>query len=399
MPAKEKEHIRYLLLRYLDNTSTDEEKGKLFEYLEKSKEDDEWADIMEQMIHAEPVLKEYDPAKWQPVIEQLKEYNAAQEAVQMAPVRQLNVRKRSMWWAAAAVLLIAAGYFIANRQPEKTSGNIPADNIVVHDAAPGSNKAILTRADGSTIILDNAANGTLSEEGNAKVVKLADGRLAYIAENDKSSEAVYNTMSTPRGGQYRLTLPDGTEVWLNAASSITYPTAFTGNERNVTISGEAYFEVAKDASKPFHVKVNEMTIEVLGTHFNVNAYQDESVIKTTLLEGAVKVVSGNASGLLKPGQQAQLHKDGNIALINDANTEEAVAWKNGGFYFEEADIKSIMRQVERWYNVKVAYQGEIPEGHYKGRPSRNLTLTQMLKVFEYSGLKFKIEGNTMTVFE
>lgn len=394
------EHIRQLLHRYLESTATPDEKAELFEYLASNKEDEAWIDMMEKMMTTESGMKDYEPSKWQPIIEELKKQNAEKDVATTARVRRITLLKRTASWAAAAILLIVAGYFVFNREEMTSLALNPSKaDTAIHDLPPGTNKAILTKADGTRIILDNAANGTLTKEGNAKIVKLSDGQVTYITDGEKNADIVYNTMSTPRGGQYRLTLPDGTEVWLNAASSITYPTSFNGKERNVSITGEAYFEVAKDATKPFHVKVNDMTVEVLGTHFNINAYADEPVVKTTLLEGSVRVSSPSSNGLLKPGQQAHKHKDGNIALINGANTEEAVAWKNGGFYFDGADISTIMRQVERWYNVKVVYKGEMPHGHYKGQPSRNLPLAKMLEVFKYSGLKFDIEGNTMTVFE
>lgn len=394
-PTGKKEQIQYLLLRYLEDKATDSEKAQLFQQLEQDSDQQGWEELMEELMMAEPAIKEYDRSAWQPVIDNLIRQNAAQ-----APVRRMNVLRRYGWWAAAAMLVIVAGILLLN-QP--SGPGTPGGGTAIHqpsstDVMPGNNKAILTLSNGKSIVLDDAASGTLSEEGNTKAVKLEDGRLVYTPDGKTPNETVYNTMSTPRGGQYRLTLPDGTEVWLNAASSITYPTSFTGNERKVTITGEAYFEVAKNARMPFRVKTNETTVEVLGTHFNINAYADEATVKTTLLEGSVKVISATTSGVLEPGQQALVSK-GNIQLVRDANTEEAVAWKNGRFYFDGADIQSIMRQVARWYNVTVVYEQQVPQGHYKGKPSRNLTLMQMLRVFEYSGLKFRIEGDKMIVME
>jgi ferric-dicitrate binding protein FerR (iron transport regulator) len=266
-----------------------------------------------------------------------------------------------------------------------------------NDVAPGGNKAVLTLANGSEIVLDGASNGILTHQGNTKVVKMANGQLTYQALRRTSEEVVQNTMSTPRGGQYRLGLPDGTQVWLNAASSITYPTAFIGRERKVKLKGEAYFEVRHDHQKPFSVEVNGMEVSVLGTHFNVNAYNDETTIKTTLLEGAVRIAKDGAKLLLKPGQQAQLEKSGDIKLVEGADIEGAVAWKSGLFSFRDADVTSMMRQLSRWYDLDVKYEGEISKKRFSGQVFRNLNLSEALRVLELSGIRFRIEGKRLTV--
>lgn len=199
------------------------------------------------------------------------------------------------------------------------------------------------------------------------------------------------------GGQYKLTLPDGSKVWLNAASSLKYPVVFIGNERKVEITGEAYFEIAKDESKPFKVLLNNMEIQVLGTHFNVNGYTDEEMIKTTLLEGKVKVLASGQTKYLLPGQQAQLKSSGNIAVTNEVNLEETVAWKDGNFQFENSDIKAVMRQLARWYDVDVSYKGNINK-HFIGSISRNVKLSQVLSMLQQTGeIKFKIEGKNLIV--
>ncbi|HQW45168.1 MAG TPA: FecR domain-containing protein, partial [Chitinophagaceae bacterium] len=266
-----------------------------------------------------------------------------------------------------------------------------------NDVAPGGNKAILTLADGSTIILDNAANGSLTEQGNTKVIKLDDGQLAYNTLNEKPTEIVYNTISTPRGGQYQLTLADGTKVWLNAASTLRFPATFSGNERKVELTGEGYFEVAKNAAMPFKVSVNNMTVEVLGTHFNINSYSDEASIKTTLLEGAVKVTNGDAVQMLSPSNQAQLTADGEIRLNRNVDIEDVVAWKNGIFNFSGTAIENIMRQISRWYDLDVSYEGAISKETFSGVVSRNSNLSQVLKIMEQAGVKFKIEGKKIIV--
>jgi ferric-dicitrate binding protein FerR (iron transport regulator) len=315
-------------------------------------------------------------------------------------VHRVHFLRRYSRWAAAAVfiLVLSAGtYYLFNRP-----ARLPATTGIAaekNDVAPGGDKAVLTLANGSTITLDSAHNGALAQQGNATVVKKNNGQLAYNTQNEKPTEVLYNTLTTPRGGQYQLVLPDGSKVWLNAASSIRYPTAFAGKERKIEITGEAYFEVAKNTGIPFIVKTNGMEVKVLGTHFNVNAYDDEAVIKTTLLEGVVEVTKDAATALLKPGQQSQLTKLGKINVMDNADVEEAVAWKEGNFYFKDADIQAIMRQVARWYDVEIVYEGRIPEGHFVGRPSRSLTAAQMLKIVEYSGVKIRIEGKKIIVNE
>lgn len=392
--SENRKYIEYLLLRYLENKSTDQEKTQLFQLLEKQENDQLYKDILEEILFAEPAMNEYKSEEWQPLLEQIKTRNKPG-----AKVRKIPRHRQYIWWAAAAVLIVIAAtwLFTSNQKNTATTTEPAIAEIKTMDVAPGGNRAILTVGDGSKIILDSAASGTLTVEGNTKVIKEENGGITYIAGNNTNEKVVYNTMTTPRGGQYKLTLPDGSRVWLNAASSITYPTLFTGNTREVTITGEAYFEVAKNEQQPFQVKTGDMRVEVLGTHFNVNAYADEAVKKTTLIEGAVKINAGNESGVLKPGNQSKVNKNGSIELIENADIKEATAWKNGGFYFNGVDIQTIMRQVERWYDVTVIYEHEIPNGHYIGKPSRNLSLSQMLKVFEYSGLKFRIEKSTIIV--
>lgn len=302
---------------------------------------------------------------------------------------------------AAAVIIMLAGtgaYFLFSNKgkPEeivKTENNNSTNN----DIGPGGNKAILQLADGSTIILDSAQNGTLSRQGNAKVLKLDNGQLAYNTSG-VAKEVLYNTITTPRGGQYQLTLADGSKVWLNATSSIRFPASFTGNERKVELSGEAYFEVAKNPAMPFTVAVNGMNVEVLGTHFNINSYTDEDIAKTTLLEGAVKVTKGNVMALLSPGQQAQLTANGQIGVNKNIDVEETVAWKNGFFNFNSVDIENIMRQISRWYDVDVFYQGSVSKETFSGvGVSRNSKLSQVIKVMEQAGIKFKIQGRKIIV--
>lgn len=321
--------------------------------------------------------------------------------------RIVNMRRIRFWLAAASVLvlLMVGGWFLLTRESGSKQLAINKVAQAQQDILPGGNRAILTLSNGANIQLDTAANGTLAREGASKIIKLSDGRLAYEGDNGKAAAVEYNTVSTPRGGQYQLILADGSKVWLNAASSISFPTAFTGGERNVTITGEAYFEVAHNPEKPFIVQINSAMgtgarVAVLGTHFNINAYDDEHVIKTTLLEGAVKVSNSNAATVIAPGQQASLRDmSGTISVAGNVDVEQVVAWKNGFFQFQNYTIQDIMRQLSRWYDVEVEYRGKIPEGHYVGKPSRNLKLSEILKIIEYSGVKLDVKGNKIIVSE
>lgn len=326
---------------------------------------------------------------------------------------QESVNKSFSKWripaiAASIILLVSVGIlwktgtFSRNQVVVKSKIAKPT---IVHDIAPGGNKAILTLMDGSSLVLDTTANGTISQQGNVSIQKLDNGQLAYSVngkEIKENEDAFYNTISTPRGGQYHITLSDGSKIWLNAASSIRFPVLFIGKTRKVEITGEAYFEVAKNKEMPFLVKVGPSEIEVLGTHFNVNAYNDESSIKTTLLEGSVKVTNNmvgikSTSVYLVPGQQAGINKDGKINVLNNADFEETLAWKNGRFHFKSADLSSILRQISRWYNVDIEYNGKV-DLHFSGQLTRNENVSKVLEKLELTGeVNFKIDGNKIIV--
>jgi ferric-dicitrate binding protein FerR (iron transport regulator) len=302
---------------------------------------------------------------------------------------------RAFRYAAAAVLLILisiATYMITNPAHHQPATNTPQP-LAVADVAPGVQKAILTLADGKTLVLDNVSNGTIARQGNTTILK-EDGLLAYNSDNKKPQAGVfYNTITTPRAGFYpSLVLSDGSKVWLNALSSIRFPTAFNNKERVVEITGEAYFEIAKNPSRPFRVivapspseKSGAEVVEVLGTHFNINSYREEGAIKTTLLEGAVKITAKGRTSFLKPGQQAVLRyaqNDNEIKVIDDADIEETIAWKNGLFVFKKQDFSTIMRQVSRWYDVDIIFKDDV-SGHFVANVPRNVPVSKLLKIFE-----------------
>jgi transmembrane sensor len=332
-----------------------------------------------------------------PLLEQLMDTNweTMFEGIQAAEtVKTIPFYKRS-WVRAAAVVLImisCSTYFFINKQP---AVKVPAA-VAYKDIQPGSNKAILTLANGQKIILEGVKYGTVAQQGGTKIAKLANGQLSYVVGSN-STAVVYNTLSTPRGGQHDLLLPDGSSVWLNAASSIRFPTAFNGKERIVEITGEVYFEVAQHAEMPFKVKFRNGEVQVLGTHFNINAYDDEDVVKTTLLEGLIRVSGNNNSIIIKPGSQALLDKNQQITASGSVNTDEVMAWKNGRFYFNRSDIKTIMRQVSRWYDVDIAYRGTIPPREFVGDISKKAQLSDVLAILEESNVHFIREGRKIIV--
>ncbi|MBB5440933.1 ferric-dicitrate binding protein FerR (iron transport regulator) [Pedobacter sp. AK017] len=290
--------------------------------------------------------------------------------------------------AAAVFILMAAGfYFYISKFSPAPLGK----QQTITDVMPGGDRAVLTLADGSTIILDQAKKGILASEGNTSVSKTGNGQLKYdVLKNGPGTKTAvtYNTVSTPKGGQYHVILPDGTGVWLNAVSSIKFPTSFANKERNVEITGEAYFEVKANAASPFIVKAGETNVRVLGTHFNVMAYADEVSVNTTLLEGRVKVFAGKNVSTIMPGQQAVTAK-GMIHVAN-VDVEEAIAWKNGYFYFKDADVKTVMRQISRWYDVDVEYKGTDSETAFSGKMHRNVNISKVLEMLSYFKIDYKI---------
>lgn len=387
-----------LIEKYIANTCTKEELDHLLQMVESGEHKEELSQVLKD--HWDQSGIKNDALK---VDLESKFSLLMQEAKYEAPVFSMETNrskmKRTMNYAAAAIiicLLSISAYFLFKSVPHKEiskTENIKKEKIEV---VPGGNKAVLTLADGSTIILDNAQNGTLATQGSTKILKL-NGRLSYQSVNKNTSVALNNTISTPRGGQYELVLSDGSRVWLNAASSLRFPATFVGKERKVELVGEAYFEVAKNKHMPFMVNVNGMEVEVLGTHFNINSYKEEAEMRTTLLEGSVKIKRDGTSNILKPGQQAQLNKEGDLKIVKNADVEEAVAWKEGNFQFDRSDIYSVMRQIARWYDVEVEYRGTVTS-HFVGTISRSVNLKQVLNMLHLTGgVKFEVKDNKITV--
>lgn len=398
------QNFEKLFKKYLENQCTQEEAETALSWLGDGEYGQDHKELINRLFAGDHQISK-------PLTKTLQQrlQKNFENTLQKIEEREHSGKLKKLPWLryAAAVLFVIIGSGTYLLLQHKTSAKDTAiasykelPKQIKKDLPPGSNKALLTLADGSTIVLDDAKNGTLTKQGNTKILKL-NGKLAYDPENTEDHEILYNTISTPRGGQYQIELPDGSQVWLNAVSSVHFPTSFAGKERRVEITGEAYFEVAKNAAMPFKVIVappagDGYEIEVLGTHFNIMAYSDEAAVKTTLLEGSVKINHDNKTTLLKPGQQARL-QDKSIKIINDVDVEEVVAWKNGYFNFAAASLQQVMRQIARWYDVDISYEGKIPERRFGGKISRDNNASEVLKVLELSKVKFRIENNKIIV--
>jgi transmembrane sensor len=367
--------IQELLKKYREGTCTDEEKALLESWYQTY----ELSDLREIPQH---IRDEHLNEVWQSL-----------------PVHEHKVR-RIPWLqlTAAAALLIAFGtvlYLYLNKPVTKNAGTQQmAGNTII----PGSNKAILTLNDGRQISLTDAANGHIADQAGITVNKKADGQLLYtISESGAGDVITFNTIETPRGGQYQIALPDGTKVWLNAATTLRFPTRFSATERIVYLDGEAYFEVAHNKSSPFKVSLNGQQVEVLGTHFNVMAYKDENTIKTTLLEGSVKLTAPVGSILLEPGQQGYIATS--AFTRSPVDVTMVTAWKDGLFKFNGIDMRTLMRQISRWYDIEIEYEPGVKDDVVFGSISRTSDLSKLLHILELGGVHFRLNGRKLTVMQ
>jgi ferric-dicitrate binding protein FerR (iron transport regulator) len=383
------ERLQYLLEKYHQGEITPVEQEELsLRLADPAYTSMVFADL-EQTFYSKHIHEEWTAAV------QTQLWRQVQPVVKAAPVSRISIWR---WSAAAAVLLALAAYgWLQYHAVPPSSTAVVTPKV---DVAPGKAGAILTLEDGRQVVLDSMGGGVVASQNGTQVV-LKNGQLVYDAAVDNNGEVAYNTMSTPKGRQFSLVLPDGSRVWLNAASSLRYPVVFTGKNRMVEVKGEAYFEVAA-SSMPFRVKVNNETeVQVLGTHFNINSYEDETNISTTLLEGAVRVVNNEKSALLKPGQQAlvpgKYQAGGKIGIVEKADLGKVMAWKNGVFNFQDAKLAQVMRQLERWYDIEVVYEGTVPELEFIGKMGRDLPLSAVLKGLEMSNVHFRIEAGRKVV--
>ncbi|CAM3705438.1 FecR family protein [Mucilaginibacter galii] len=389
--------LNQLLAKYSANQLTEQEHQQFVNWLNTAPEDEVKEALAKAGRHFQN-SHENDPADYNAVFNRIEsELDSIEEDKNSSNYHTMWARKlRTI--SAAAVLLIAAGlavYFNMN-SPELRQ----APKVVVKrkPIVPGTNKAVLTLANGQAIELNSAANGRLAVQNNYSIVKLKEGQLAYkpLASNEKKvMQEGFNTITTPRGGQYQITLPDGTRVWLNAASSLKYQATFAGKQRRVMLNGEAYFEVAKNKLKPFIVSFNNTEVRVLGTHFNVMSYNDEAQTHTTLLEGSVNITKGKNSQTIVPGQQAAVGENIKVAYVD---TTQVVGWKNGNFTFAHEKINTVMNKIARWYDIDIDYQGNITQEDFVGTIPRSKNLGEVLHKLELTGLlHFKVKERRVIV--
>ena len=393
------EQLKNLFHRYVSGVATEQEQHELMKLII----DNEGDDSIRQLISEQ--LNNYDEGDTDAVasLEQSKADELFQKILterhltSKPEIPRIGMRPRLLkWTAAAAIILLISSvlyqYFKPINKPEVAASAIQS---YPYDLPPVKMNATLTLSDGKKIIVDSAANGRLAMQGNTRISK-ENGQVKYEFSGGLN-DLQYNTLSTARGNQFMVVLPDQTRVWLNASSSITFPTSFTGNSRDVKVSGEAYFEVAKRKDMPFKVSfAGDGEIEVLGTHFNVNTYKDDGIIRTTLLEGSVRISKNKETGILTPGQQAQI-KENATMHIAEVDTDEIMAWKNGFFNFKDADIKAMMLQLSRWYDIDINYEGPAGKQLFTGEIDRSLNLVSVLKILEKTNVHFRLEENRKLV--
>jgi transmembrane sensor len=392
-----KDRISYLLQAWTSRKATMAEEQELFDCMNAKGNENVVND------HITKLVKEYKSnnllpsMEWENIYQQIlqkRKIDGFESTAYKTPI----IRRIAV--AASIIMAIATTYFVISRRSEKSQPEIATTTVPNDVNAPAANRAMITLADGRVVYLDSVENGSLATQGNVKLIKLENGKIAYqTASGEIVKEVQYNTLSNPRGSKViDMTLSDGSKVWLNAGSSIKYPVAFIGDQRKVTMKGEGYFEIVKDLKKKFLVEANGTTTEVLGTQFNINAYNDEQEVKVTLLEGSVKISTTQQltnSKILKPGQQAQIANG--VKVVSGIDIEEVMSWKNGIFKFKDASIETIMKQMEKWYDVQAVYEGKITE-HFISTIPRTVPVSEVLKILETTGkVKFQIEGNKIVV--
>lgn len=380
----EQQRLTYLLQQYSKDLATTAEQEELRQLLLQEGHNDVLEDALAGLITAHRDA-DFDVTPYAGLAEKALLVDNVQ------PARQLNLT----WlkYAAAAVLiglLVTAGIVLLQRRTP-----VVAEHKM--DIIPGGNKALLTLADGSTIELDSAGQGTIARQGGTQVIQ-QNGALLYDQHGSSDTQTVWNTLSTPRGGQYQLTLPDGSKAWLNAESGITFPTAFRGRERTIRIKGEVYLEIAKDETKSFIVQLsNKEKIAVLGTKFNINSYGDEGITLTSLLEGSIRILHQGRSAILQPGQQATTSQTQEIKIISGINTDQVIAWKNGLFSIQDASLQQVMKMLERWYDIEVKYEGKINQLHFQGEIDRGVKLSSVINWLDAMGIRGQMNGRTLVL--
>jgi len=397
----EEEKLISLITRHIGGTASAVELEELKAYIGNDENEEEVLSALGKVVAQTGAKGAYDASRFDPLLKTILSADRIERPAEKSK-RVFRLYPLSRWVAAAAIIvMISAGvyFYFSNKVPLKQDQReLAQTKRFKNDIAPAKQQVILTLKDGSKIILDSAANGTLASQGATKVVK-KDGSVSYLDNN--ATEVFYNTVATEKGRTYHLRLTDGTEVWLDALSSLRFPTAFPGKEREVEITGQAYFEVAKNAKQPFKVKAAGEMVEVLGTHFNINTYNQQN-LQTTLLEGSVKLIPTALKGeyvILKPGQQARVDNGGTIKMTSDIDVDEIMAWKNGIFQFNGSSVEEIMSQLSRWYDIEVVYQDKVPET-FVAKISKDIPVSKLLALLEMTKqVKFTIEGKKITVMK
>lgn len=390
MPLTSDSRLKYLLQRYIEGSYSAEEKDELLDLIDQAKHDQQIKQLMNQVWTRLSPSYQLNTEQSERILSGILPSYA--EKKYKRPATKIRIIR---WSAVAAsiLFLLTAAWVWSDRQKNKNTVTVLQPE---NDIAPNHSQAILILGNGTSIVLDSARSGVIAKQGGIPITKSSD-QLSYNNHNDKSTETVYNTIVTPKGVQYRVVLPDGSKVWLNAASSLRFPTEFTAG-RKVALTGEAYFEIAKDKDQPFQVSVNGMEVNVLGTRFNIMAYDNEPVTRTTLLAGSVQLANGKKQVILRPGQQASLDHSGNSHFeVGAADVRKAVAWKDGLFLFHNSNLRAALREVARWYNIEVVYDGNV-HAYFNGMISRDTRLSQVLHMMEVtSDVSFKIEGKKIVV--
>jgi len=379
-------HISVLLIKSLTGEITASEDLELKQWMQQSDANRKVADEFLKNDSFKEGLS--DLMKKETIWERIQE----QINLRSGKVIRVNWYKR-IAIAASVFLVLGLSAYLAFFQ--KSDGNKGKEVTKTTDINPGGYKARLILSDGRSIILDSAASGELAQQGNTSILN-KNNQLVYESTGQVGSDE-YNTLATGRAEMYSLTMTDGTKIWLNSESSIYFPVAFNDKERRIEVTGEVYIQVAKNPSKPFIVSVNGMEVLAMGTEFNINSYKDEDDISTTLVEGTVKVSKGGINTILKPGQQTKLIRNGQFTPPASINIDEITGWRNGWFHFESADLKTILRQFARWYNVEVVYEGPVKNRKFFGIVKRSSSLSTVLEMLQDNDIIFKIEGKKLIV--
>ena len=395
MPADKEKELRLLFSQWLEGNANESDIRRLADFAEDQHLHPVWQVLLQDL--PEQAITEVSDSEQTAILQKVYDNLIADqpELRLKAPLRRITPW---MKYAAAALLLAAGGlsYLYLSNRTDRTGSAIVQS---VPDETPANShsaSAVLTLGDGRQIILDSSGDGQLAQQNGALIFRQHDGKITYQKKEPPAGTAVqseFNTVSTPRGIDCKIVLPDGTAVWLNAASSITFPTAFTGNSRTVAVKGEVYLDVAKDQLRPFKVTIDNGEIDVLGTHFNINDYKEETVTRISLLEGSIRYSNARESRLLKPGEQLSYDKGSQtVSLIKEIDPGQITAWMNGTFDFGNQTIETVMNQIGRWYNMEIVYNGRKPQGKFLGMMSRSTDLATLLKSLELtSGAKFSIE--------